>query len=164
MNVPFLIEALKDFTEKAVADFSLPCALQKGDREQIYRAPEVHKMRLPDSTSYEKKAPYIIIRYLKSVDRQKNSRHGDSLATVRFIFVVYGEDEESGSMSLLNVMERVKSELMETVVIGNVFRLDTETGLEATVYTEDTSPYFGGEMIGTFYLPCAERTVNLYEK
>lgn len=49
MTSVVLLEQLKAFTEKIMADMILPVAMQQGDTEQAYRAPEVYLMRLPDS-------------------------------------------------------------------------------------------------------------------
>ena len=64
MTSVVLLEQLKAFTEKIMADMILPVAMQQGDTEQAYRAPEVYLMRLPDSRSAKKKAPYIIHRVI----------------------------------------------------------------------------------------------------
>lgn len=50
-----LLEQLKAFTEKIMSDMILPVAMQQGDTEQAYRAPEVYLMRLPDSRAAKKK-------------------------------------------------------------------------------------------------------------
>ena len=47
MTSVVLLEQLKAFTEKIMADMILPVAMQQGDTEQAYRAPEVYLMRLP---------------------------------------------------------------------------------------------------------------------
>lgn len=57
MTSVVLLEQLKAFTEKIMADMILPVAMQQGDTEQAYRAPEVYLMRLPDSRAAKKKAP-----------------------------------------------------------------------------------------------------------
>ena len=64
MTSVVLLEQLKAFTEKIMADMILPVAMQQGDTEQAYRAPEVYLMRLPDSRAAKKKAPYIIHRVI----------------------------------------------------------------------------------------------------
>ena len=51
MTSVVLLEQLKAFTEKIMADMILPVAMQQGDTEQAYRAPEVYLMPLPVSTS-----------------------------------------------------------------------------------------------------------------
>ena len=68
MTSVVLLEQLKAFTEKIMADMILPVAMQQGDTEQAYRAPEVYLMRLPDSRSAKKKAPYIIHHHLNPSD------------------------------------------------------------------------------------------------
>ena len=49
MTSVVLLEQLKAFTEKIMTDMIFPVAMQQGDTEQSYRAPEVYLMRLPDS-------------------------------------------------------------------------------------------------------------------
>ena len=53
MTSVVLLEQLKAFTEKIMADMILPVAMQQGDTEQAYRAPEVYLMRLPEPFSQE---------------------------------------------------------------------------------------------------------------
>lgn len=71
MTSVVLLEQLKAFTEKIMADMILPVAMQQGDTEQAYRAPEVYLMRLPDSRSAKKKAPYIIHRVIPLATEQQ---------------------------------------------------------------------------------------------
>ena len=47
MTSVVLLEQLKAFTEKIMADMILPVAMQQGDPEQAYRAPEVYLMLFP---------------------------------------------------------------------------------------------------------------------
>lgn len=56
MTSVVLLEQLKAFTEKIMADMILPVAMQQGDTEQAYRAPEVYLMRLPDSRSAQEES------------------------------------------------------------------------------------------------------------
>ena len=161
--IPKLLEELKKFTEESTKDFSFPTAIQKGDTEQIFRAPEVHKMRLPEARSYSKYAPYIIIQFVTSDDIQPEAERTESTANIRMIFVVYDKDEETGALDLVNLMERVRSKLLTKTVIGKKFRLDRATGLKMLVYPSDvadTGPYYGGEMSMVFEMPSVEREVN----
>ncbi len=162
MTKVMLIESLKEFIAEAVSSFSLPCKPEKGDTEQIFRAPDVHRMRLPDSNSATKKAPYIIVQFVNGNDLWKDGTQSEATAVVRFIFCVYCEDEEEGAMSLLNVMEKVRQKLLSVEVIGDCFKLDTGEGLESLVYPEDTAPFYAGEMIGTFEIPPIERHFRYY--
>ena len=66
-----LIQELKKFCEDAIKNNSLPEAVQKGDTKEKSRIPGVYLMRLPDSASTSKLAPYIIVQFI-------NSKHGRS--------------------------------------------------------------------------------------
>ena len=156
-----ILDVLAKFVTDATAHFSLPTAVQQGDVEQLFRAPEVHRMRLPQSTSYKKYAPYIIVQYVTSKDVQKHSERSDSTATIRLIFCVYNDDEEAGALDLVNVIDVVRLRLMREVVIKDKYRLDTDAGLETLIYIDDTAPYYGGEMMFTIEIPPIEREVNL---
>ncbi len=160
-----LLHDLKLFCADAVKDIILPTSVQKNDKTCKERAPEIYKMRLTDSQEAKKLAPYIILQFLNSVDKQEHGSRAESLAVIRFIFCVYDKDEQEGAMMLLNVMDAVRIKLLKEVVIGEQFKLDTSEGLESLVYPvspefPDTAPYFGGEMIGNFILPPIEREVN----
>ncbi len=156
------VQLLDDFTtflEDATKHFLLPVAMQKGDTERKFRAPEIHKMRLPNSNDAKKKTPYIIVQYVTGKDFQKQAQQSQSVAVVRLIFAVYSDDEQEGAVSLLNVMETVRIKLMKKVVVGRRFKLDTDEGVESIVYPEDTAPYYAGEMMFSVLVPPTEREV-----
>lgn len=155
-----LLEALKKLCENAVSNFSLPTAIQKGDEVQIFRPPELHKMRLPKSSQAKKYAPYIIVQFVNGIDNQHSGSRSESNSTVRFVFCVYSENEEEGALQLMTVMDSVRIKLLKSVIIDDKYRLDIEQGLETLIYSDDTAPYYAGEMIGTFWSPPIEREVS----
>lgn len=158
-----LLEDLKQFCEEAVKKMVLPVQLQKGDAKAESRAPKVYKMRLPHSRAAEKYVPYIIIQVIDSKHVQPNGKLPTYTATVRFIFAVYGEDEQEGSLMLMNLIDRVRQRLLKQVQVGAEFLLDVHSPLEMLIYPDNTAPFYAGEMVGTFYLPPIEREVN-FEK
>ncbi len=160
MNRITLLEQLKKFTTESVGDIIMPVQMQKGDAEQQFRAAEIHLMRLPDSSQAKKKAPYIIHQLITSKDIQPQGENVTASAVVRSIFCVYNNNEEEGSLMLLNLMERLRIHLLKQVVIGNQFQLDLESGLETMIYPEDTAPYYAGEMISAWILPAVRREVR----
>lgn len=161
MTRNILLDSLSSFTNNSVKDIILPIKMQKGDTEQKYRAANVHKMRLPDSSAATKKAPYILHQVLTGKDQQPPGNNAESKTVIRSIFCVYNDNEEEGSLMLLNLMERLRIDLLKSVVVGNQFTLDLEAGLETLVYPEDTAPYYAGEMISTWKMPAIEREVIL---
>ena len=159
-KVQFL-KALTEFTREVTKDMILPVSLQKEDNgQQKFRAPEVHQMRLPDSRQAKKKAPYIIHQIVTGTDTQGNVRKTTNQTVVRSIFCVYCDDEEEGGLMLLALMERLRIALLQQVVIGSQFALNTQAGLETMCYPDDTAPYFSGEMVSTWRLPGIQREVR----
>ena len=156
-----LLEQLKTFTEKVTADLIMPTKVQSADEVQNYRPAEVYLMRLPDGSSATKKAPYIIHQLLTSKDQQPSGERVQSSASVRSIFVVYNDDGQEGGLMLLNLMERLRIELLRTGVLDNRFSLDLSEGLEYMVYPDtDTAPFYAGEMSSTWKLIPVQREVD----
>lgn len=158
-RVDFL-EALKGFTEAAVADMMLPARLQKGDAEQKHMPAQVFLMRIKNEKAADKKAPYILHQIVTGKDSQESGYQVECQAVVRSIFCVYNEDEGEGGMMLLGLMERLRIELLRKVVIGKRYELDLEAGLEILIYPEDTAPYYVGEMLSRWSLPRIKREVS----
>ena len=159
-----LLEAVKRFTEDATGELMMPVRIQRAGEEQIYRAAEVFLMRLPDSKSVFKKAPYILHQLITAQDRQPPGQRPVSTALVRSIFCVYNDDEQEGGLMLLNLMERLRIALERKIVIEKRYKLLLDPAMEALVYTEDTAPYYAGEMVSTWKIPAIEREVReLYE-
>lgn len=164
MTKVVLLDRLKEETEQATCNLLMPVCQQKEDKEPPpNRAATVYRMRLPNSNASKKKAPYIIHQVVTSKDQKPAGAEDESHCMIRSVFCVYDPDnEEEGSMRLLNLMERVRIHLLQKVVIGDQFELDKETGLECLVYQEDTAPYFAGEMITVWKLPVIEREVKMW--
>ncbi len=159
-----LLEDLKRLCEEAVKKMIMPVQLQKGDAKTKERAPEVYKMRLPHTSDAKKYAPYIIIQVIDSKHIQPEGQLPVYTATVRFVFAVYGEDEQEGVLMLMNLMDRVRYKLLKQVQVGDEFLLDVHSPLETLIYPDYMGEFYAGEMVGTFYLPPTEREVNFEEK
>ena len=155
-----LLDALKAFVEDATGHFRLPTAVQKGDDAQEFRAPEVHRMRIPQASAYKKYAPYIIIRKVTSKDTQPHGERSNSSELIRMIFCVYNDDEEQGELDLVNVIDAVRIKLEREVVIGQKYELDKAASVEVLIYEDDTAPYYGGEMMFNVEVPPIEREVD----
>lgn len=155
-----LLERLRDLTKEATADIIMPTMMQQGDTEHLFRCAEVHLMRLPDSSAAKKKVPYIIHQLITGKDIQPAGEIASASAVVRSIFSVYSDDEEEGALMLVNLMERLRIQLLSQIVIGQQFQLDLAAGLESLVYPDGTAPFFAGEMVSTWKLPAIQREVD----
>ena len=160
MNRIILLENLKAFTLEATKDLIMPTKIQKEGEPQKYRAAEVYLMRLPDGSAAKKKAPYIIHQAITSKDTQPSGNLEAGIAVVRSIFAVYNDDGQEGGLMLLNLIERLRIELLRKVIIGDQFQLDLSAGLETFIYPDDTAPYYAGEMTTTWRVPSVEREVR----
>lgn len=155
------LEQLRAFTEDAVKDLLLPVRRQKEDREPPEpRAAGVYLMRLPDSTSAMKKAPYIIHQVITGEDGQDEGKRPTASVQVRSIFCVYHEDEQQGGLALLGLMERLRTELLRRGPLANRYELDRQAKLQRLIYPDDTVPYYAGEMSSVWKLPAMEREVR----
>jgi hypothetical protein len=160
MNAVFLMKGLKGYTEELFKNKKLSVRMQRGDDTQIFRAPQVYMMRLPDSASATKKAPYILHQLIKSESVQSESQLMSTSATIRTIFCVYSDNEEEGAMQLLELIEEFKIALIMNPVINEQFLLDTKRKIEYLIYPEDTAPYYCGEMVSEWILPSVQREVQ----
>lgn len=155
-----LLERLKEVTQDAIKDLILPVRIQREGEDQSYRSADVYLMRLPDSKSATKKAPYIIHQLITGRDMQEEGRRVTSTVQVRSIFCVYSDDEQEGGLMLLGLMERLRIKLLKQVVIGERYQLDLTQAAEVLIYPDDTAPYFAGEMVTTWKIPSIEREVR----
>lgn len=166
-----LLFALKTFTERAVADLPLPVKRQsENEPEPKPRPADVYLTRLPDMASTTKKAPFILHQVVTGLDELGNVNKGTSMQSrremqsscvIRSVFCVYHPDEQEGGLALLNLMEEMRSALLEFPVLDQKFELDMNEGISQMIYPETgergTAPYYLGEMATTWKLPPIKR-------
>ena len=166
-----LLYALKGFTTETVKGMLLPVKRHKQDeREPPRRAAEVFLARLPDMTSFEKKAPFILHQAVTGEDGLRNANKGtgrearlelQSSAVIRSVFCVYHPDEQEGGLALLNIMEEMRMALLMYPTLNEVFELDLKEGIDQMVYPETgergIAPFYLGEMVTTWKLPPVTR-------
>jgi len=166
-----LLLALKGFTTQTVKDLLMPVKRQKQDEQEPEPRPAaVYLARLPDMTSFEKKAPFILHQAVTSDDALENINKGTglqtrlelkSIAVIRSVFCVYHPDEQEGGLALLNLMEEMRIALLMYPLLNSVFELDLKEGIDQMVYPETgergTAPFYLGEMVTTWKLPPVTR-------
>lgn len=156
------MKELKAFTREAVRDLLLPVRQQREDAAPPPPRPAaVYGPRLPEMGAAAKKAPYILHQIVTGRDSQKPGEPPQAAALVRTVFCVYHPDEQEGGLALLNLMEQLRTALLERAVVGRRFCLDLGAGLETLVYPDDgehpTTPYYLGEMVSSWRLPPVRR-------
>ena len=167
-----LLYALKAFTEKFTGTMLLPAKRQsKDEREPADRAATVFLARLPDMTSFDRKAPFILHQAVTGLDEIGNTNKGTgmqirrdliSTCVVRSVFCVYCKDEQEGGLLLLNLMEELRTALLlYPTMLNKVFELDIDEGISQMIYPETgergTAPFYLGEMVTQWKLPTIKR-------
>lgn len=160
-DVTALLQALVEYTNDAEKELYLPVRIQKLGETESFRTPDVYKMRLPNSKSATKKAPYILHQLVTTRNRQERGEDLESTALIRSIFCCYCDDEQEGGLHLINMMEHFRIPLLKNPLIGDggQFELDLQDGLESMVYPDDTAPYYAGEIVSTWRIPPVKREV-----
>lgn len=162
-----LLFAMKEFTEKVISEVLLPVKMQQSDSEQPSdRVATVYVMRLPDSKSSTKKAPYILHQKVNDDVSQPPGKRTSREVTVRSVFCVYDPDEQRGGLSLNELMERFLIGILKERVLAEQYALVMDSGKnpQSVVYPDDTAPYYIGEMVTVWSLPPVEREVRLHEQ
>ena len=160
-----LLEQLKAFTETQTGGLMLPVQPTEEDEHPKNRAVSVYVPCLPEPRSFEQKAPFITHGVLTGNDMDEEEQRGlrrmQASAVVRSRFCVFHADEQAGGLALLNLMERLRIALLETIWIGP-FKLNVKAGLNMLVYPKDlyqmpASPFHLGEMVSSWIMPTIER-------
>ena len=159
MTKVLFLEALRDFTRGAVHSMEFPAKPQPDDPEPEPRVPEVYLCRVPSGKQITRKVPYILHQVVTSRDAQPKGGPMVSSVTVRSVFVVFDDDEQAGGLALLTLMDHFRTELLKQCVIARQYRLNLEAGVEYAIYTEDTAPFYAGEMITEWEVPAVAREV-----
>lgn len=157
MTAVMLLEALKLRTEADTRELLMPTKPTKEEPDPAERAPVVYKARLPDEKASNKYAPYILHTIINTSYRKQPGENPEDLANVRTLFCVYSADEQEGGLLLLNVMERIRIDLMANPIVEKQFKLHYEDGIEQLVYPDDTAPFYLGEMMTTWKMPPVRR-------
>lgn len=160
MTPIILLECLEEFVKENIADIKLQVRVTNTTPgEMKERAAEVHTMRLEKKDDKIQRIPYVLIQLLKFEDNEEQPANTPTgMTQIRFVVATYSEDGKKGSYDVLNILLRIRGRLLAAGVIGNQF--EVKKPLEAVVYTDNTEPYFFGEMIANFTIPTIQREVN----
>ena len=157
MTPIMLLDDLKKVILTCTKDLLLQVKTKQG-AEKAERQLNVFLGAVPTKEGLTQDVPYILLRFLNGKDEQKQGEEEESTATVRIITAVYSEDYEKGYVDCLNVISRIRIELMKNRIVGNRYQL--KLPLEYVVYEDDTGPYTIGELITNWEIPSIRQEVN----
>jgi hypothetical protein len=142
------------------------------DKYPVERPANVYLMRLPEQEAGNvvKYSPYILIQLVQTEEGQREGKKEFCKRALRFIFSVYGENGEEASLSLLNLIDRLKTKFLRERVIAKKYVVtsiirrgnedDMEAMIETFIYPDDVGPYYMGEMTVTLDCPPIIREVD----
>lgn len=116
-----VLEQLCSFIRETVADLMIPVAVQKAGEKETLRPAEIIPQRLQNTAQFKKKAPYILVQIVSGTDQQHQGKRTVSSCEVRLVFCVYCSDEQEGALHLMNLMERVRIELLKNGSSPSIF-------------------------------------------
>ena len=148
-----LLEALKSYCEVCTKDLVMVSKVPKNGTQKAERAPRVFIGELPDKESARKETPYILLKLLTTKDDEE-----ESTAMVRIIFVTYSQDRQENYIQCLNTLTRVKTKLLEDIVIGGCFYC--RKPVEGIIYEDDLEVYQIGEIMTTWEMPQVKRNIS----
>ena len=150
-----LMESLKAYCEDKTKDMLLVARVPDNGTEAGERPPKVFIGNLPDKEAEKKQAPYILLKLLTTKDEDE-----ESTAMVRIIVVTFSEDKQENYIQCLNVVSKIKSSLLEDVVIQE--RYSCQKPIETIMYDDDLEVYQIGEIMTTWEMPQVQRNINKY--
>lgn len=153
MTPVILLEELKKFVEESTKNILLET---KNNAKN--RIPKVIVGNLSRKEAEINDVPYIVLKFLTGQDLQEAGTPTEAKAKIRILVVTYSEDRSKGYIDALNVITRIRVDLLMKRVVGKCFKLDLP--IEYIVYEEDISPYTIAEMVCNFDIPPIEQEVN----
>lgn len=150
-----LLEALQAYCEEITKDMLLLARVPEDGAQAAERPPAVFVGNLPDKESEKKAVPYILLKLLTGKDDSE-----ESICRVRVICVTFSEDKQENYIQCLNLVTRVKTKLLEDVVIDS--RFSCQKPLEFIIYDDDLEVYQIGEIMTVWEMQQTERDVRKY--
>lgn len=150
-----LLEALKGYCEEITKNMRLITRVPKNGEQAAERAPAVFVGNLPDKESEKKAAPYILLKLLTGKDDNE-----ESICRVRIICVTFSEDKQENYIQCLNLVTRIKTKLLEDVVIDNHF--SCQKPVEFIIYDDDLEVYQIGEIMTIWEMQKVKRDIRKY--
>lgn len=159
MTPIILLRALKKSILYWTKDLVLE-AKTKTNENPNYRTANVYVGNPPVKEKPTKYVPYYLIQFLSGQDWQKEEENPKATVKIRIISVAYSDDWEKGYEDALNMLTRVRENILKEKIIDNKFILNTETPVEYVIYADDTGPYTIGDIILTFDIPGVKQEVD----
>lgn len=150
-----LLEALQAYCEEITKDMRLLARVPEDGAQAAERPPAVFVGNLPDKETEKKAVPYILLKLLTGKDDSE-----ESICRARVICVTFSEDKQENYIQCLNLVTKIKTKLLEDVVIDS--RFTCQKPLEFIIYDDDLEVYQIGEIMTVWEMQQTQRDVRKY--
>ena len=99
--------------------------------------------------------PYILIKLLTGEDVQTPGQPTESTVKTRIILTTYSKNPEEGYIDAVNIISRIRTDLLTKRKVGGVFKL--KMPVEYIVYEVDIGAYTVGEIVAEWSMPPIEQ-------
>lgn len=154
-NLESLLDCLKKFIEEDLKEYRLPVKQDGWTGQPERRVPDIHEMAVPEPSEEHERIPYILLQVLNGRDERGSDGQMKSIVNVRIIITIYDDDMQGGKMQVLQIVQRLRRDLIRAGVIGGCFAL--QWPLEYLIYPDETEWYHLGEMATQWSIPTEER-------
>lgn len=152
-----LMEAYQAFIKESLKEMQLLVKPDRFDQLPVRRAIEVYNMRLKTPQDAAKMVPYVLLQMLNGADVEKENGDESHTVEIRAIITVYDQDAEQGTLALMNIIEKLRADLLSTRVIGEHFEL--ESPFEWLIYPKESDPYYVAEIATVWSIPAINRYI-----
>ena len=153
MNTVEVLNSIKDFIQEKITEHNILMQQEETNLEEIYVNPYVEVCHMPHKNfmPLDFQVPYVLVM----LDEESDDGDDNDIA-IRLVFAAYGGGmyidaegnqtnipDAKGYVDLLNLMDRVKQDLVTTAIIKNktALRKPYKKGMYDT---ENTWPYWYG--------------------
>ena len=146
-----LLECLKEMCSEVTKDLLLPVKGENSKDTPEPRAPKIYGMFVPKKDDETKQIPYLIIIVQTGHDEQKQNDTPTSWCGVRIVAAVYNPDTGAGRMDLLNIITRLRIEMLQRKALGKQFMLRGE--IDWAIDPAPVGEYHFGEILTSYDTP-----------
>lgn len=148
-----LLNSLKEYLKEKTKNLILTARAEKNSLQEAKKPPFIFIGDLPQLNERTTRVPYILIKLVQGKDELD-----ESTCNIRIIAVTYNRNNDECYMECLNVIEKIRENLLKDVVVGERFLC--RKPLEYLIYEDDIKPYCIGELMTVWEIPQVMREVD----
>lgn len=158
MGLVNLMETVRNFIEDDLKEIRLKVKQAEWNDQPLERAVKVFAYMTPNPSDNKEIVPYILLQMIKGEDGEDAETSVlESTATIRGYVALFDWEAEEGQRALLNIIEKLRLDLLSRGVIGGKYELLKP--FEYRFYDDMTMPYHEAEFIMNWRIQPVKRII-----